>query len=218
MITNAAVRSVGEDGGIFGIIDDTDSGVITITPLDNAIPAMSMDVINGAFAAPSLATARGRFIAVYSDNNGQTFSKQFNKDASNYFLSVVKSNATADLSVAQDGTPDQVTIGNDLTYSVTVTNNGSDSATEVVLTDTLPNGLTFVSATPTQGSCIFSAPMVTCALDTLSNGSSIPITIVVTSTLTGSMKNILEVTGNVSDPYIVNNRVVSTSALWMSHL
>jgi hypothetical protein len=55
--------------------------------------------------------------------------------------------------------------------------------------------------------------MVTCALDTLSNGSSIPITIVVTSTLTGSMKNILEVTGNVSDPDMVNNRVVSTSAI-----
>jgi uncharacterized repeat protein (TIGR01451 family) len=213
MITNTAIRSVGEDVGIFGIIADTDSGIITVTPLDNAIPAMSTDVINGAFAAPSLAVVRGRFIAVYSDNDGQTFSRQFNKDASNYFLSMVKSNAAADLSVSLTAIPEQIMIGNDQTYNVTVINNGPETATEVVLTDILPNGAAFVSATTAQGSCIFSAPVITCALNTLSNGSSITVTIVVTSTLTGSMKNTIEVTGNVSDPDMVNNTVVSTSAV-----
>jgi hypothetical protein len=38
-------------------------------------------------------------------------------------------NAIADLSVTKTGSPDPVMTGNDLTYTVTVTNNGPDPAT-----------------------------------------------------------------------------------------
>ena len=38
-------------------------------------------------------------------------------------------------------------------YTIKVTNNGPDTATSVVLTDTLPGSVTFASATPQQGSC-----------------------------------------------------------------
>ncbi len=68
----------------------------------------------------------------------------------------------SDLSVTKTDSPDPVTVGNNLTYTVTITNNGPGGATGVVLTDTLPVGVTFVSATPSQGSCGEASGVVTC--------------------------------------------------------
>ena len=42
-------------------------------------------------------------------------------------------------------------VGDTITFTVTLSNNGPDSATNVQVTDLLPAGLTFVSATPSQG-------------------------------------------------------------------
>ena len=59
---------------------------------------------------------------------------------------------SADLTVTKtvdDASPAE---GDTLTYVVTVTNGGPDDATGVEVTDTLPAGLTFVSATASQGS------------------------------------------------------------------
>ena len=58
----------------------------------------------------------------------------------------------ADLSVTKtvsDATPN---VGDQITFTVTLTNQGPDTATGVQVTDLLPAGLTFVSATPSQGS------------------------------------------------------------------
>ena len=51
-------------------------------------------------------------------------------------------------------------------YTITVTNAGPSPATNVVVTDTLPAGLTLVSATPSQGTCNAVDP-VTCNLGTI---------------------------------------------------
>ena len=47
-----------------------------------------------------------------------------------------------DLSIAKVDSPDPVVQGSSLTYTVTVTNNGPSNATGVVMTDTLPAGVT----------------------------------------------------------------------------
>jgi uncharacterized repeat protein (TIGR01451 family) len=54
----------------------------------------------------------------------------------------------ADLEISKADSPDPVTVGDNLTYTITVTNNGPDAAANVVVTDTLPSGVTFVSASP----------------------------------------------------------------------
>ena len=50
-------------------------------------------------------------------------------------------------------TPDPLPEGRRLTYTLTVTNAGPGSATVVSLNNTLPTGVTLVSAVTTQGSC-----------------------------------------------------------------
>jgi large repetitive protein len=57
----------------------------------------------------------------------------------------------ADLSVTKtvsDATPN---VGDQITFTVTLTNAGPDAATGVQVTDLLPAGLSFVNATPGQG-------------------------------------------------------------------
>ena len=80
----------------------------------------------------------------------------------------------ADVSITKTG-PANVVAGQTITYTITVTNNGPLPATNVTVTDTLDPGVTFDSATPSQGTCNFAANTVTCTLGGLANGSSATI-------------------------------------------
>jgi uncharacterized repeat protein (TIGR01451 family) len=118
---------------------------------------------------------------------------------------VVRVNPTAaDLSLAKAASPSPVTVGDNLTYTIAVINNGPNNATGVTVRDTLPGGVTFVSATPTQGSCN-GTTAVSCSLGPLSNGSSATVTIVVTPTQAGGISNTATVRGNETDPNPANN-------------
>ena len=57
-----------------------------------------------------------------------------------------------------------VSIGNDLQYTIDVTNTGPGDATGVTVTDTLPANVTFVAGAPSSPSCSFSAGDVTCTI------------------------------------------------------
>src|SRR5205807_3624139 len=63
--------------------------------------------------------------------------------------------------------PATARLGDDLSYTVTASNTGTVDAPNVVATDTLPTGATFVSASPSQGTCSQSGGTVTCNLGTL---------------------------------------------------
>ena len=55
----------------------------------------------------------------------------------------------ADLSLTKSASPDPVVTGSDVTYTLTVTNNGTDDATNVTVTDSLPSGTSFVNCSST---------------------------------------------------------------------
>jgi uncharacterized repeat protein (TIGR01451 family) len=57
----------------------------------------------------------------------------------------------ADVSVTKTDSPDPVTAGQNLTYTIIVSNAGTAAAQNVQLSDTLPAGTTFVSLTPPAG-------------------------------------------------------------------
>lgn len=87
----------------------------------------------------------------------------------------------ADLSINLTDTPDPATAGNNLTYTLTATNNGPDPATGVVVEGTLPANVEFVSASSEQGSCTGTEP-VTCTFGDLASGASAAANIVVRPT------------------------------------
>ena len=84
------------------------------------------------------------------------------------------------MSVSKVDSADPVPAGDGFSYTVTVSNVGPSDATLVQLVDTLPSEVTFVSATPDQGSCSELAGTVTCDLGTIADGGSVDVVIAVT--------------------------------------
>jgi uncharacterized protein DUF11 len=80
-----------------------------------------------------------------------------------------------------------------------------DPASDVVVTDTLPSGVDFVSATPSQGSCSQSAGVVTCNLGGMANGGSATIDVVVIPRTPGFIQNTASVAAFTEDPLEANN-------------
>lgn len=98
-------------------------------------------------------------------------------DGTNYSAFPVGTPQGADLSIAIDALPNPVLLDENLTYSIVVSNGGPTDATGVTLTDVLPSNLTYVSATPSQGTCS-GTTTVSCNLGSLTNGTSALIVLV----------------------------------------
>jgi uncharacterized repeat protein (TIGR01451 family) len=121
--------------------------------------------------------------------------------------------AIADVSITKTAAAGPYGTGNPLTYTIAVSNSGPGSAANVVVTDVLPAGTTFVSATPSQGSCSGTST-VTCSLGTIANGGSATIALTVTLPLTtGPVSNTATVTTSSSDTNPANNASTSTFAV-----
>lgn len=111
-----------------------------------------------------------------------------------------------DLSLTQIDTPDPVNVASGLAYTLTAANGGPEDATGVIVTDTLPAGVLFQSASATQGSCAHSAGVVTCLLGDIGSGADATINIVVTAAVAaGTITNSATVSGNETDPIAGNN-------------
>jgi uncharacterized repeat protein (TIGR01451 family) len=103
---------------------------------------------------------------------------------------ITVSGATAaDLSLTKSATPESVTVGENVTYTITVTNNGPGAADGVTVTDALPAGATLVSANASQGSCS-GTTTVSCSLGSLASGASATVTIVVMTTALGHSRTL----------------------------
>jgi hypothetical protein len=77
--------------------------------------------------------------------------------------------------------------------------------TGVTAADTLPAGVTFGSATSSQGTCVQAAGVVTCSIGTMPAGAAVTITIVVRPTATGTITNTVVVVGNEAETTNADN-------------
>jgi uncharacterized repeat protein (TIGR01451 family) len=94
------------------------------------------------------------------------------------------------ISATQTVAPDPATVGNPLTFTVVVTNNSSPQ--HVGFKDFLPPGMTFVSATPSQGYCgppHHGGNLFDCTLGTIPTGGSVAVEIVAIPTAPGTLTN-----------------------------
>src|ERR1044072_1764153 len=124
----------------------------------------------------------------------------------------VVSPLSADLSITNTASPNPGQAGVNLSYRIIATNHGPKQATNVTVTDTLPAGVAFVSATATQGNCNGTAPVV-CNLGNLDVDSSAIVTIVVVPSSAGQITNSATVSGSESDTDSTNNTAAVTTVI-----
>ena len=86
----------------------------------------------------------------------------------------------AQLQVTKTADSGSTTVGQNLSYTITIKNKGPDTAQAVTLTDPLSGNVTFQSASSTQGTCAQSSGVVTCNVGSLANAGVVTVTIVVT--------------------------------------
>ena len=100
-------------------------------------------------------------------------------------------------------------VGDSLTYTVTLTNNGPYDARGVSLSDSAPAGVTFTGCTATLGTCVWSGSSATLSLAALTNGSTATLTIQATLNLGvadgSTISNTASVTSTTFDPNTSNN-------------
>jgi len=147
--------------------------------------------------------------------NGVPFGRPFANHDPIFFRVCV---GEADLAITKTGSPDPVIAGNDLTYTVTVTNNGPDTATSVTVTDNLPAETTFVSCSSTGGGvCGGSGNNQTVTFASLASGQSETITFVANvscSVADGTaINNTATVSSFTSDPDTTNDSATATTTV-----
>jgi uncharacterized repeat protein (TIGR01451 family) len=98
-------------------------------------------------------------------------------------------NSCAELAVSMVDSPDPVGAGNNVNYTLTVTNAGPDPVADARLTDSLPAGLTFISATSSQGSCTNNNGTIQCELGLMTSAAQATVTIIAATTVVGPVTN-----------------------------
>jgi uncharacterized repeat protein (TIGR01451 family) len=101
--------------------------------------------------------------------------------------------------------------GSNLTYTITVQNNGPTDASNVVITDVLPANTSFVSANFGAALVSVSNNTVTVNLGPLANGASVQGTIVLSALEEGALVNTASVSSTTADPNLSNNSQAATA-------
>jgi uncharacterized repeat protein (TIGR01451 family) len=182
------------------------SQTVTCTRLDplgavSSYPVISITVSVGQSAAATLVNT------VTVSGGGEL---NITNDTASDTVSIVSS---SDMAITKTASPNPIKQGNTLTYTLNVTNNGPSDANNVTVTDTLPATVSYISATPTQGTCSQAAGKVTCLLGTMNSGTSTTITIQVTAVTPSSAVNNASVTADQPDPNSSNNTAMQTTLI-----
>lgn len=166
--------------------------------------AFDVDVDTTSDIATLNRGANDSSVSIYFGSNGnyiQLAPNQTIQAAASLGLSSPK---TSDLSITGNSIPTEMEIGQPLVFNFTALNNGPDEEANAAVIDTLPNNVTFVSASCSQGSYTQSGKKVNFSLGALANGASANLSIKVIPS-EGKLSNTATISGDNADPDYSNN-------------
>jgi len=117
----------------------------------------------------------------------------------------------SDLAVSLSA-PTSAATGVNAPITISVTNNGPSTATDVTLIDAFSSGVIFVSMSPSQGTC-GGTPLVRCNLGNLATGATATVGMVILPATSGTLTNIATVSATQPDPNLSNNTANSVTAV-----
>ncbi len=139
-------------------------------------------------------------------------------NANNSSTITINTTPSADLRLTKTASPNPVRATEEVTFTITVTNDGPSMAKDVTVTDALPSGLTLTSATASGGSCS-GTDTITCQINSLgatAPGNTATITIkarVGAAYPPGPLLNTAVVSTTTNDPTGGNNSGRSTTTV-----
>jgi uncharacterized repeat protein (TIGR01451 family) len=144
------------------------------------------DVANGIVVD----SAGNAYITGYSNSTDfSTLNPLQPTNHGSYDAFVTKITFQVSLTVTKSAASNPVFAGDNLSYTLQVTNAGPDSATGVTLTDSLPATVNLISVQTSQGSYSQAGNTLTFQLGTLTAGASATISVVVVPTSPGAITN-----------------------------
>ncbi|MAO77698.1 MAG: hypothetical protein CL665_07595 [Balneola sp.] len=140
---------------------------------------------NGSLDFDHMAYIKYNYTSVFEFRTGSNFTNGYSNDRlvdidfvqcrNQDFNPEVVTTRDADISVVKTVDNANPLENESINFTITVTNNGPERATEVDVNETLPSGLALVQATPSQGT--YNQINKTWSVGTLNNGSSVTMTV-----------------------------------------
>ena len=158
---------------------------------------------NGAFATNTLVVQANNLGTISNTAAVTTGTADLNPADDTASVGVTVVSPTADLAISLFDSPNPLLLGNDLTYTITVSNGGPATATGVIVSDTLPPAVNFISAS----NCTVVGQVVTFTNlgDLQAHEQITNITITVRPTTAGTITDTARCYSGVIDPFKANN-------------
>jgi uncharacterized repeat protein (TIGR01451 family)/gliding motility-associated-like protein len=123
-------------------------------------------------------------------NDTSNFEDQNNIDTSqtNATLTVLDDASNVDIEILKSVSPQEVSIGDQVTFQITATNLGTTEATDIEILDVFPVGMNFVSASTSAG--LFNDSSLLWTIDALSSNQSEILSIVAQITSSTELLNV----------------------------
>jgi uncharacterized repeat protein (TIGR01451 family)/gliding motility-associated-like protein len=170
------------------------------------------DLANGASVTLTI-TAKVNAVGPYA-NTATVTGNELDPDLSNNSSTVtpVPTTGMANLSIQKTATNAIISVGSEFDYTIVVKNIGVILATEVVSTDILPAGLTYVSSVASKGTVAYNnnTRTVSWNVGSLDVGATTTLTLKVKATQAGKILNTASVSGKEAETIITDNTSVAT--------
>lgn len=206
-------QNLGPDGATALVITDSLPAGVTLlsaTPevgtYNAATGVWQLDLASGT--AVTLTVVARVDAATVADYSAQvTSAVQYDPNVSNNATLATVTPQQADLVISQTVSDPAPNVGDQITFTLTLTNAGPNTATDVLVSDILPPGVRFIGATPSVGS--FDSLNDRWIVGNLADGATETLTLVVEVIRPEAGQNMATASATQFDPLLGNNTAMA---------